>query len=253
MRLLNLLFGILIGSVFSSAVVIAWSGPTSAPPNGNVAPPINVGTANQVKNGGLSLNTLAVFGNGILTGNFGINNSAPIYRLDVNGATRIVGNTLLSGTSRYLNFGTATSSSGYGFRDNAGVMQFKNSGGTWLSIPTTTSKELSVWTPQSSVVFNASLGATWTDLNLSGVVGAKRALVFLKIVGGNANYVVRTRGESLDMRIAVSNLGGGASSGYGESGKALYLMAQTDSAGYLQIKASNTSSTQVVVEGFISN
>lgn len=38
---------------------------------------------------------------------------------------------LLSGSSRYLNFNNSVGSTGYGFRDSAGTMQFKNSGGSW--------------------------------------------------------------------------------------------------------------------------
>lgn len=41
---------------------------------------------------------------------------------------------LISGTNRYLNFGTFSGSSGYGFRDNSGTMEFKNSGGNWTGI-----------------------------------------------------------------------------------------------------------------------
>ena len=40
--------------------------------------------------------------------------------------------------SGYLNFGTTTGASGYGFRDNGGVLEFKNSSGTWNSINTAT-------------------------------------------------------------------------------------------------------------------
>ncbi len=41
---------------------------------------------------------------------------------------------LIFGSNRYINFNTVTGSSGYGFRDNAGVMEFKNSGGSWTGI-----------------------------------------------------------------------------------------------------------------------
>lgn len=101
--------GILVGAILFTglSIAIAWTGPASAPPNGNVAAPINTGTTNQVKDGGLSVDALAVFGNAIL-----------------------------SGTSRYLNFGTTVGTSGYGIRDNAGTMQLKNSGGSWVNIPT---------------------------------------------------------------------------------------------------------------------
>ncbi len=83
----------------------AWSGPPGAPPSNNVSAPVNVGATSQTKNGVLGVNGLAVFGN-----------------------------SLLNGTDRYLNWGTTAGTSGYGIRDNAGVLEFKNSGGAWAAI-----------------------------------------------------------------------------------------------------------------------
>ena len=106
--------GILLGSLFSSLVTFAWTGPTGAPPSSNVPVPLNVGTTNQVKNAGLSLNSLVIFGNTLLSG-------------------------LGTGVGSYLNFdytagGTSGSgSTGYGIRDNAGTLEFKNLGGSWQS------------------------------------------------------------------------------------------------------------------------
>jgi hypothetical protein len=98
------LIGFVVAAVIftTTSVLIAWTGPTSAPPNGNVSAPINTGTTDQVKNSGLSVNALAVFGNAIL-----------------------------AGASSYLNFGSTPGDSGYGIRDNAGTIEFKSSGGTW--------------------------------------------------------------------------------------------------------------------------
>jgi hypothetical protein len=64
------------------------------------------------------------------TGNIGIGTSTPLSKLTV------YGDALLEGSSRYLNFGTTTGSSGYGIRDNAGTLEFKNSGGSWTGIGT---------------------------------------------------------------------------------------------------------------------
>ncbi|MBI4088458.1 hypothetical protein HY418_03735 [Candidatus Kaiserbacteria bacterium] len=112
MRPATLALGFLLGAIvfIATSLVLAWTGPTSAPPNGNVSAPINVGTTDQVKDAGLALNRLAVFGNAIL-----------------------------SGASRYLNFGATSGSSGYGIRDNNGTMEFKNNNGAWQAIATTTS------------------------------------------------------------------------------------------------------------------
>ncbi len=41
---------------------------------------------------------------------------------------------LINGSNHYINFGTVVGSSGYGFRDNAGTIQWKNSGGAWANI-----------------------------------------------------------------------------------------------------------------------
>lgn len=40
-------------------------------------------------------------------------------------------NILISGYNRYLNFNSVSGSSGYGFRDNSGVLEYKNSGDAW--------------------------------------------------------------------------------------------------------------------------
>jgi len=41
---------------------------------------------------------------------------------------------LINGTNKYLNFGILSGTTGYGFRDNGGVMEYKNSGGSWAAI-----------------------------------------------------------------------------------------------------------------------
>lgn len=43
-------------------------------------------------------------------------------------------NVLINGTNKYLNFNTLSGSAGYGFRDNAGSIEFKNSGGAWTAV-----------------------------------------------------------------------------------------------------------------------
>lgn len=40
---------------------------------------------------------------------------------------------LINGTDRYLNWGVLSGTTGYGIRDNAGVMEFKDSGGAWAA------------------------------------------------------------------------------------------------------------------------
>jgi len=73
-------------------IFAAWIGPTQTPPLGNTPTPVNVGSIAQVKYGGLSLNSLAVFGNGYFQDNMGIGTMSPSVggeqnlKLDVEGA-----------------------------------------------------------------------------------------------------------------------------------------------------------------------
>jgi hypothetical protein len=62
------------------------------------------------------------------SGNIGIATTTPTEKLTING------NTYLTGPDRYLNFGPNSGSSGYGFRDNGGTMEFRNDGGIWEPI-----------------------------------------------------------------------------------------------------------------------
>lgn len=94
--------------LFTSAVANAWSEPTGNPTTGDVDAPINVGPVDQVKDGGIGVNSLAVFGNSIFGGS--------------------------AGSNAYLNFGGTSGVNGYGIRDNAGTLEFKNDGGDWASI-----------------------------------------------------------------------------------------------------------------------
>ncbi|MBI4068215.1 hypothetical protein HY413_02295, partial [Candidatus Kaiserbacteria bacterium] len=123
---------ILIGATFSSVVAFAWTGPTQTAPNGNVAAPINVGTIDQTKNAALGVNSLAVFGNAII-----------------------------STVGGYLNFGTTAGAGGYGIRDNAGTMEFKNTGGSWGAfLSTSTSSGISAQIFTSSGTFTVPSGVT---------------------------------------------------------------------------------------------
>ena len=92
-------------------------------------------TANAINLGGVLFATgtyANIVGDPSITANaggrIGILTVTPSATLDVNG------DAILSGTSRYLNFNATSGGSGYGFRDNAGTIQWKNSGGSWADI-----------------------------------------------------------------------------------------------------------------------
>lgn len=62
------------------ALAIAWTGPTAAPPNNNVATPINTGASAQTKSGDFAV-----------LGNLGVGTPSPIFKLDVLGSLRATG------------------------------------------------------------------------------------------------------------------------------------------------------------------
>jgi len=43
-------------------------------------------------------------------------------------------NILVNGTSKYINFNSISGTTGYGLRDNAGTIEYKNSGGAWAGV-----------------------------------------------------------------------------------------------------------------------
>jgi hypothetical protein len=60
-------------------------------------------------------------------GNAGVGTSTPTHKLHVQGNAGVP-------VGGYVNFGAVPGSSGYGIRDNAGVIEVKDSGGTWLPL-----------------------------------------------------------------------------------------------------------------------
>ena len=105
----------------------AWGEPSQAPTGGNVDPPINTGTQNQNKNGGLSVTGFAVFGSTALNGNTYLKTgvTGSIYRYLNFGADYDVNGDVIAST---------IGESGYGIRDKDGTLEFKNLGGSWQSI-----------------------------------------------------------------------------------------------------------------------
>ncbi len=75
------------------------------------------------------------------------------------------------GAGDYLNWGAGSNSSGYGFRDNSGVIEVKNSGGTWTSITGASGNPInaSYWTrvPESSLTNETPMSALATALILN--------------------------------------------------------------------------------------
>ncbi len=198
-----------IGFLLFAGVAFSWTGPSAAAPSGNVAAPVNVGTTNQVKDASLGVNGLAVFGNSILQ------------------------------ASSYLNWGTTSGSSGYGIRDNAGTLEFKNSGGSWASIQSTVSTLCggtcgSQWATSGSAIYyigQVGVGvdpSTTQDNNALQVKSSGRNFAIfsnyvdttLRIGGetGSNNITLKTDTESQGIRLQPAAASYGTLAGLTVSG-----------------------------------
>ena len=62
-----------------------------------------------------------------------ITNKYGVYQVDTN-STNYFGGAVRLAASNYLNWGATAGTSGYGFRDNAGALEYKNSGGSWTAL-----------------------------------------------------------------------------------------------------------------------
>jgi len=82
-KAIALILGVLATSVFVSYLVLAWTEPTSAPPGGNVAAPLNTSINAQSKEGALVLGANPAVTTGLIVqyGNVGIGASPGVYKL----------------------------------------------------------------------------------------------------------------------------------------------------------------------------
>ena len=138
MRPLQIISGTLLGLILSFGIVVsAWSGPSASAPAGNVAAPLNVSSLTQTKSGALGVSYLS--------------NTGDLWFI---------------GSNRYLNFNVDSNNastigiSGYGMRDNAGTLEFKNLGeSTWRSL--------------QSIIFNLCAGGACGSVPSGTLCGSK--------------------------------------------------------------------------------
>lgn len=116
----------------------------------------------------------------------------------------------LRGTNSYINFGLTPGSAGYGIRDNGGVMEFKNSGGSWTSFgsggggsPGGANNEIQY---NNSGSFGGMSGITYDEIN--GAIVLDNTL--------NTNAILETSGgtgtrKGLVVQIGASSNNNGAS------------------------------------------
>jgi len=107
-----------------------------------------------------------------------------------------------------------------------------------------------------ATVYSGTKGTSWENLNLSSIVGSRRALVLLRIYNNTAgvkSYRFRIDGTSIEQPIQVENYPGMFSCRCGiGSVRYNYVWAQTGTNGYVEWCASASASTTVVLLSYIS-
>src|SRR5208337_329235 len=181
--------GIIIGSTFSTFIAMAWTAPTANPPGANVASPVNVGGTMQLKNGTLGVNGLGVFGDTILSGS-GTDGTPPAY----------------------LNFGSTAGTNGYGIRNNAGTLEFKNLSGSWgsLNVTLTNLMQVNGITPNglgqiTSIKFGD--GTTQTTAGGTGVWATNGSNIY-NTNAGNVGIGISAPAASLHVYSATNAVSG---------------------------------------------
>ena len=105
-----------------------------------------------------------------------------------------------------------------------------------------------------TLVFNSTAPTSWTDLDLSSVVGSRQAMVFLAIQNngaGDTNYRFRPNGSSREQTYAVDNYPCACAARIND-GKWGYAWAFTHTDGKLEWDADLNRSTKVYVMSFVT-
>jgi hypothetical protein len=102
----------------------------------------------------------------------------------------------------------------------------------------------------STVFATAAAPTTWTDLDLSSVVGVNRAIVFLKVTAADIQTsVFRTNGAA-ELVNNYDNPLGFAGGNFPANGNC-FAMAVTDTGGIIEWKNGSNTNTSVVLIGYI--
>ena len=162
----------------------------------------------------------------------GIGTSTPQSELSV------AGDLQLAGSDNYLNFSDGVGSTSYGFRDNGGTMQYKNTGGQWVNIGSAGSGgELG---SMSDVVISGDIygqmlyndSGTWKN---SGLITLDADNSFVGIGTATPAYTLDVLASTTDYLARIYNISTGTSSG---------LYVRTDGSG--QLLTLNQNGTDVV-------
>jgi hypothetical protein len=151
------------------------------------------------------------------SGNVGIGTATPNHKLDVNGNIGLA-------ASSYINFGATDGTSGYGIFDNAGTLQYKNSGGSWTNLgagastfaagtvsapgwAVTGDTDTGLWEPTANTLSTSAGGVE--VLRLNTVASGVDYFSMTPSATGTHSLTLGAAGSDTDVSIALTPKGAG--------------------------------------------
>jgi hypothetical protein len=114
------------------------------------------------------------FSNSIALGSYATNTAANQFM--IGSSIRRINQFVLNGTNAYFNFGATGGTSGYGFRDNSGSVEYKNNGGVWVSLSSSTPIAIVNGNSLFSNGLGAGAGSTAIGSNFLGLQSGVNAV-----------------------------------------------------------------------------
>ena len=125
-------------------------------------------------------------------GDFGIGDTTPDHTLDV------AGNIGLD-ASGYINWGDTDGTTGYGFRDNSGTLQYKNSAGAWTDVGLAVN---TYWQKNDGSLSPISIS---TDINLGAVATASAKISLAGSLDRGKSAIIINQTEAQDIFTASAS------------------------------------------------
>ncbi len=151
---------------------------------------------------------------------------------------------LVLNASSYLNFGTTAGASGYGIRDNSGVMQLRNSAGNWTNIAS------------ESAAFERAKYDRVVDANGGGTDTTVAAAITNAPTGGSIFISPGTYSENITVTKALKFYGAGSdrTSISGGSGSATVSLSDgIDDIEFHDMTITNAGITQNIIDSLYSS
>ena len=104
----------------------------------------------------------------------------------------------------------------------------------------------------STLVFNAVAPVAWQDLDLSAVVGARKALVLLKFYNNSGDATAQQYKSRPNGFADTYNYGVSCTSTAIADAETCFLICYTDAAGLIEWKSNNAKATVIFVEVWLA-